>query len=163
MASCNGVRPFVELSFMPKKLASKEIIQGILVQTNVAPPKDWAKWDDLIPQFTRHLIDRYGIDESANGTSSLDEPNLDFWGGSQPGRLTGSYTTIPPARKSSKPEAAIGGPQRTSRMGRRFHSNIAPKKCARRLRLRPMFRQRQGAGHFGTSENIPRDAMSAAR
>ena len=30
---------------------------------NVSPPKDYAKWDDLITQFTKHLVDRYGIDE----------------------------------------------------------------------------------------------------
>src|ERR1700736_1506295 len=59
----NGVRPYVELSFMPKKLASKEIIQAFWYRPTVAPPKDWTKWDDLISQFTKHLIDRYGIDE----------------------------------------------------------------------------------------------------
>src|ERR1700729_2535045 len=53
----DGVRPFVELSFMPKKLASKEIIQSFWYRPNVAPPKDWNKWDDLVT--------RYGIDEVA--------------------------------------------------------------------------------------------------
>src|SRR6266436_9282408 len=40
----NGVRPFIELSFMPKKLASKEILQAFWYKPNVAPTKDWAKW-----------------------------------------------------------------------------------------------------------------------
>ncbi len=56
----NGVRPFVELSFMPKKLASKDAPHAFWYKQNVAPPKDWAKWDDLIYQFTKHLVDRYG-------------------------------------------------------------------------------------------------------
>ena len=52
----NGVRPFVELSFMPKKLASKDAPHAFWYKQNVAPPKDWAKWDDLIYQFTKHLV-----------------------------------------------------------------------------------------------------------
>src|SRR6266571_8255696 len=51
----NGVRPFVELSFMPRKLASREILQAFWYKPNVAPPRGWAKWDDLIAQFTQHL------------------------------------------------------------------------------------------------------------
>jgi xylan 1,4-beta-xylosidase len=41
----NGVRPFVELSFMPKKLASKDAPHAFWYKQNVAPPKDWAKWE----------------------------------------------------------------------------------------------------------------------
>src|ERR1019366_9174197 len=44
----NGVRPFVELSFMPKKLAAKEALHPFWYKQNVSPPKDWDKWDDLI-------------------------------------------------------------------------------------------------------------------
>src|SRR5271170_7341409 len=47
----NGVRPFVELSFMPKKLAAKEALHAFWYKQNVSPPKDWTKWDDLISQF----------------------------------------------------------------------------------------------------------------
>src|SRR5947199_3842363 len=58
----NGVRPFVELSFMPNKLASADISQAFWYKPNPSPPKDYAKWDELITQFARHLIERYGID-----------------------------------------------------------------------------------------------------
>ena len=47
----NGVKPFIELSFMPNKLASKPIIQAFWYKPNIAPPKDWTKWDNLITQF----------------------------------------------------------------------------------------------------------------
>jgi len=78
----NGVRPFVELSFMPKKLASKEILHAFWYRQNVAPPKDYAKWDDLITQFAKHLIERYGIDEVSHWYFEVwNEPNIDFWGG----------------------------------------------------------------------------------
>src|ERR1700722_3555823 len=59
----NDVKPFVELSFMPDKLAAKPIIQAFWYKPDVAPPKDWDKWDNMITQFISHLIDRYGIDE----------------------------------------------------------------------------------------------------
>ena len=78
----NGVRPFVELSFMPKKLASKDALHAFWYKQNVAPPKDWAKWDDLIYQFTKHLVDRYGIDEVQKWYFEVwNEPNIDFWVG----------------------------------------------------------------------------------
>jgi xylan 1,4-beta-xylosidase len=78
----NGVRPFVELSFMPYKLAARPALQAFWYHPNVSPPKDWAKWDDLINQFTRHLVDRYGLDEVANWYFEVwNEPNLDFWAG----------------------------------------------------------------------------------
>jgi xylan 1,4-beta-xylosidase len=78
----NGVRPFVELSFMPKKLAAKEALQSFWYKPNVAPPKDYKKWDGLITAFTRHLVERYGSDEVAKWYFEVwNEPNLDFWAG----------------------------------------------------------------------------------
>lgn len=77
-----GVRPFVEISFMPNKLAAKDMPHVFWYKPNVSPPKDWVKWDALIRAFARHLIDRYGIDEVAQWYFEVwNEPNLDFWGG----------------------------------------------------------------------------------
>src|SRR5207247_3803331 len=60
----NHVRPFVELSFMPKKMASDPAaLHAFWYKQNVSPPKDYALWDAMITAFTQHLIDRYGIDE----------------------------------------------------------------------------------------------------
>src|ERR1039457_4273914 len=79
----NGVRPFVELSFMPKKLAAdKNALHAFWYKQNVSPPKDYAKWDDMIRQFTRHLVDRYGISKVSQWYFEVwNEPNLDFWSG----------------------------------------------------------------------------------
>ena len=78
----SGVRPFVELSFMPKKLAAQQSVQSFWYAPIVAPPKDMAKWSDLIAQFARHLIARYGIDEVSRWYFEVwNEPNLDFWAG----------------------------------------------------------------------------------
>src|ERR1700735_5295950 len=59
----NGARPFVELSFMPRKLAAQPIEHVFWYHPIISPPKDWDKWSALIAEFTRHLVVRYGIDE----------------------------------------------------------------------------------------------------
>ena len=78
-----GVRPFVEISFMPRKLASnKDAIHPFWYKQNVSPPKDYAKWDDLMHAFAQHLVDRYGIDEVSQWYFEVwNEPNIDFWAG----------------------------------------------------------------------------------
>lgn len=78
-----GIRPVIELSFMPYKLAAKkEDIFGFWYKPNVSPPKDWKKWDDLIAALCKHLIDRYGIDEVSKWYFEVwNEPNIGFWAG----------------------------------------------------------------------------------
>src|SRR6185437_4523568 len=78
----NGVRPFVEVSFMPEKLAAQPIHQAFWYHPNVSPPKSWTAWDDLIAALAKHLVARYGIDEVSKWYFEVwNEPNLDFWGG----------------------------------------------------------------------------------
>lgn len=78
-----GVRPFVEISFMPYALASNpKAIHPFWYKQNVSPPKDYAKWDALMKAFAQHLIERYGIDEVAQWYFEVwNEPNIDFWAG----------------------------------------------------------------------------------
>jgi xylan 1,4-beta-xylosidase len=78
----DGVRPLVELSFMPRQLASHDDRHGFWYRPVVAPPKDYGRWDALITSFAEHLIARYGIDEVATWYFEVwNEPNLGFWGG----------------------------------------------------------------------------------
>ncbi|WP_263366607.1 GH39 family glycosyl hydrolase [Edaphobacter bradus] len=79
----NGVRPFVELSFMPKKMASDpNALHAFWYKQNVSPPKDYAEWDAMITAFTQHLVDCYGLDEVSHWNFEVwNEPNIDFWGG----------------------------------------------------------------------------------
>ena len=78
----NNVKPFVELTFMPYQLAARQDLQSFWYHPNVSPPKDYAKWDGLITQFMKHLVDRYGIEEVASWYFEVwNEPNLDFWTG----------------------------------------------------------------------------------
>jgi len=108
----DGVRPFVEISFMPKKLAAREAIHPFWYKQNVAPPKDYAKWDALMRAFTQHLVDRYGIDEVSQWYFEVwNEPNIDFWAG-EPKQATyfELYEHTARALKSVNPRIRVGGP-----------------------------------------------------
>jgi xylan 1,4-beta-xylosidase len=107
-----GVRPMVEISFMPYALASMNSIQGFWYKPNVAPPKDYAKWDALIHAFAQHLIDRYGVDEVAQWYFEVwNEPNIDFWAG-EPKQATyfELYDHTARALKQVSPRLRVGGP-----------------------------------------------------
>lgn len=60
-----GVKPFVEISFMPEKLASRPDRHNFWYHPFVAPPKNYQAWDALMTVFAQHLITRYGINEVA--------------------------------------------------------------------------------------------------
>ncbi len=109
----SGVRPFVELSFMPQKLASdKSALHSFWYRPNVSPPKDYARWDDMIRQFAAHLVDRYGISEVSQWYFEVwNEPNLDFWAGT-PKQATyfELYDHTARAIKSVDPRLRVGGP-----------------------------------------------------
>jgi xylan 1,4-beta-xylosidase len=78
-----GVKPYVEISFMPKKLAfNPDALHPFWYKQNVSPPKSMDRWDDLAKHFVQHLVDRYGIDEVAAWYFEVwNEPNIDFWNG----------------------------------------------------------------------------------
>ena len=108
----NGVRPFVELSFMPKELASNDAPHAFWYKPLPWPPKDYAKWDDLITQFARHLIERYGISEVSQWYFEVwNEPNLDFWMGNpkQP-TYWELYDHTARALKAVDSRLRVGGP-----------------------------------------------------
>lgn len=112
----NGVRPFVEISFMPKKLASRQEVHPFWYKQIVAPPKDYKKWDDLIRAFAQHLVERYGIEEVAQWYFEVwNEPNIDFWTG-DPKQATyfELYDHTARALKSVSPRLRVGGPATSS-------------------------------------------------
>ena len=78
-----GVRPVVEISFMPKKLAfNPDDLHPFWYKQNVSPPKSMERWDDLMRAFAQHLVEHFGIDEVAQWYFEVwNEPNIDFWGG----------------------------------------------------------------------------------
>jgi xylan 1,4-beta-xylosidase len=108
----NGVRPYVEISFMPEALAAKLDYQGFRYKPVVSPPKSYAKWDALITAFAQHLVNRYGIDEVSKWYFEVwNEPNIDFWAG-VPKEQTyfELYDNTARALKAVSPRIRVGGP-----------------------------------------------------
>jgi xylan 1,4-beta-xylosidase len=107
------VRPFVELSFMPKKMAADpNLVQSFFYHPNTSPPKDYAAWDAMMKALATHLVQRYGIDEVSTWKFEVwNEPNLDFWGG-EPKQATYFKLYDHTARdlKSVSPRLQVGGP-----------------------------------------------------
>jgi xylan 1,4-beta-xylosidase len=109
----NGVRPFVEISFMPRKLAfNPDALHPFWYKPNVSPPKSMDRWDDLMRHFARHLIDRYGIDEVSTWYFEVwNEPNIDFWNGIPRQRsYFDLYEHTARDLKSVSPRLRVGGP-----------------------------------------------------
>lgn len=108
----NGVRPFVELSFMPGQLAAHEARHSFWYHPIVSPPKSYDRWDAMISAFARHLIERYGIEEVSRWYFEVwNEPNLDFWAG-QP-KQSSYWTLYDHTARSLKAVDArlrVGGP-----------------------------------------------------
>ncbi len=158
----NGVRPFVELSFMPNKLAAKEITQAFWYKPNVSPPKDWAKWDDLITRFARHLIERYGLDEVSKWYFEVwNEPNLDFWGG-DPRQATywELYDHTARALKAVSPRLRVGGPATAqAAWADAFLRHCAENKVPVDFVSSHVYGNDRSQDVFGTTEDIPRNRM----
>lgn len=106
-----GMKPFVELSFMPEALASgKQTI--FWWRGNVTPPKDYKKWEELIRQLTLHFTERYGADEVKTWYFEVwNEPNLTpwFWTGTMEDYFK-LYQHSVIAIKSVNKEYRVGGP-----------------------------------------------------
>ena len=108
----NGVRPFVELSFMPQALASGHEPIHFWYRANVSPPKDWNLWEDMIQHFADHLISRYGIEEVSKWYFEVwNEPNIAFWVG-EPREATyfKLYDETAKALKQVNSRLRVGGP-----------------------------------------------------
>jgi len=108
----NGVRPFVELSFMPRKLAANLTPHPFWYKPFPSPPNNPAKWDALIQAFTKHLEDRYGKNEVEHWYFEVwNEPNIDFWDG-VPKQQTyfALYDETAKAVKAVDSKLRVGGP-----------------------------------------------------
>ena len=105
-----GMRPFVELSFMPSALASgKRTVFSY--EANVTPPKDYKQWSIFIERLVSHLVERYGEREVSQWFFEVwNEPNLKkFWSGSQREYFK-LYRHTLEAIKSVSPSLKVGGP-----------------------------------------------------
>jgi xylan 1,4-beta-xylosidase len=105
-----GMRPFVELSFMPETLASGHTTV-FRYRGNVTPPKDYDQWAALIQKLTAHWVERYGAAEVREWFFEVwNEPNLAaFWTGRQEDYFR-LYRRTAAAVKSVDPSLKVGGP-----------------------------------------------------
>jgi xylan 1,4-beta-xylosidase len=106
-----GIRPFVELGFMPYDLASGD--QTVFWwKGNITPPKDWARWEWFIEQFIRHVIERYGLAEVRRWYFEVwNEPGLNiFWKDADFAAYMELYERTARTIKSIDSQLRVGGP-----------------------------------------------------
>jgi xylan 1,4-beta-xylosidase len=108
----NHIKPFVEISFMPRKLALNLKPHAFWYKPLPSPPKDPAKWGALITAFAKHLEERYGKAEVDSWYFEVwNEPNIDFWNGNpQLPTYFALYDVTARALKSVDNDVKVGGP-----------------------------------------------------
>jgi xylan 1,4-beta-xylosidase len=117
-----GVRPMVELGFMPKDLAAT--VPGVDAYqvhypantTSGAsnnPPKDYAMWGELVRRYTEHLVERYGKAEVSTWYFEVwNEPDISYWHGTQ-SEYFKLYDYAVDGVRAALPNAIVGGPATT--------------------------------------------------
>jgi xylan 1,4-beta-xylosidase len=117
------MKPLVEIGFMPEALSVKpqpyrhewgpdkpyaDIYTGWAY-----PPRDYAKWAELVYQWVRHSVEKYGRQEVASWYWEVwNEPNIGYWRGT-PEEYHKLYDYAADAVKRALPEARVGGPHST--------------------------------------------------
>lgn len=106
-----GLRPVVELSFMPHDLASNPAATVFTYRGIISPPRDWKRWGELNHRLAAHLVERYGIEEVSQwGFEVWNEANLRvFWTGTQEEYFR-LYAIAARAIKSVDERLLVGGP-----------------------------------------------------
>jgi xylan 1,4-beta-xylosidase len=115
-----GVRPYAQIGFMPKDLSVKpepyqhkwtpkakydEIYTGWAY-----PPKDYKKWAELVFQWVKHSVERYGKAEVESWYWEVwNEPNIGYWRGT-PEEFRKLHDHAIDAVRRALPTARVGGP-----------------------------------------------------
>jgi xylan 1,4-beta-xylosidase len=117
-----GVRPMVELGFMPKDLAST--VPGITEyqlhypQPTMGgsvnnPPKDYKMWGELVHKYTEHLVQRYGREQVSTWYFEVwNEPDIVYWHGTEADYFK-LYDYAVAGVRAALPNANVGGPAST--------------------------------------------------
>ncbi len=114
-----GVRPMVELGFMPKDLTSGpdpyqvHYPQNTTAGSSNAPPKDYAVWGELVRKITEHLVQRYGKEKTLKWYWEVwNEPDISYWHGT-PEEYFRLYDYSVAGVRAALPGAMVGGPATT--------------------------------------------------
>ena len=115
-----GVRPYVQIGFMPQALSTKPepyqhewrpgLPYGDIYTGWAYPPKDYAKWAELVYEWVRHSIDRYGEAEVATWYwETWNEANIGYWQGTAE-EFFKLHDHATAAVRRALPRARVGGP-----------------------------------------------------
>jgi len=114
-----GVKPLVQLGFMPEALSTHPdpyrhtFPKGNIFTGWTYPPKDYAKWSELVFQFAKHLRERFGDDEVKSWLWEVwNEPDIPYWNGT-PEEYFKLYDFSVDGVLRALPVAHIGGPDST--------------------------------------------------
>lgn len=114
-----GAKPFVEIGFMPEALSTNpRPYMRIWPKPDHGkgwshPPKSYEKWSELIFQWVRHSVERYGKAEVESWYWELwNEPDISYWRGT-PDEYNKLYDHTAAAVKRALPTARVGGPATT--------------------------------------------------
>lgn len=114
----DDIRPFVELGFMPKDLATGKMQYEQPYPHTVSgsvqsPPKDYAMWGELVQHVVAHFVQRYGRAEVAKCYFEVwNEPDISYWQGTEKDYFKLYDYSVAGVRKSL-PGAIVGGPAST--------------------------------------------------
>ncbi len=115
-----GVRPYVQIGFMPQALSRRplpyqhhwspsakydEIFTGWAY-----PPTDYDKWQELVYQWARHSVEKFGREETERWYWEVwNEPNIGYWRGTREEFYKLHDHAIAAVRRAI-PNAKVGGP-----------------------------------------------------
>ena len=124
-----GAKPFVEIGFMPQALSSKPEpyhptwIPGAANRDYSIgwsyPPSDYSKWGELIYQWVKHSVEKYGREQVDSWYWEVwNEPDISYWHGT-PEEYDKLYDYAAAGLKRALGSARIGGPAVTGPSGPR--------------------------------------------
>jgi xylan 1,4-beta-xylosidase len=122
-----GAKPFVEIGFMPQALSAKpdpyvpKWAPGDKFDLYYVgwsyPPRDYSQWGELVYQWVRHCVSKYGAAEVESWYWEVwNEPDIPYWHGT-PEEYDRLYDVSAAAVKRALPAAKVGGPASTSPSG----------------------------------------------
>jgi xylan 1,4-beta-xylosidase len=154
-----GVRPMVELGFMPQALAADlpdqhEPYQVHYPKSTISgksnnPPKDYARWGELCRVITAHLVERYGKDVVLQWYFEVwNEPDIAYWH-STPEDYWKLYDYAVAGVRAALPGARVGGPATTS-----------PRNAKANLFLKNFLKHINSGQSAATGKPLPLDFIS---
>jgi xylan 1,4-beta-xylosidase len=115
-----GVRPYVEIGFTPKAMSihpepyqhhwKPGLKYGDIITGWAYPPKDYSAWRELVYQWVKHCVERYGRAEVEKWYWEVwNEPNGDYWRG-KPDEFYKLHDYAIDGVRRALPTARVGGP-----------------------------------------------------